>query len=67
MYVLRWVDGDDRLAVRAGMFAYRFMQPHPEIEVADYIAAAPTRSPNAELWALDVRHFPMFPGLNPPY
>ncbi len=49
------------------MFAHRFLQSHPEIDVADYITAATTRLPNAELWTLDVRHFPMFPGLNPPY
>lgn len=64
---LQWVDVDDQLAERAGILANQFLRSHPDIDVVDYVIAATTDSLGAELWTLNVLHFPMFPGLNPPY
>lgn len=64
---LQWVDVDDRMAERAGMLANQYLQSHPDIDVVDYVIAATTQLLGAELWTLNVRHFPMFPRLNPPY
>lgn len=64
---LQWVDVDDRMAERAGMLANQYLQSHPDIDVVDYVIAATTELLGGELWTLNVRHFPMFPGLNPPY
>lgn len=67
METLRWAEVDDQLAGRAGMFANQYLRSHPDIDVADYVIAATTHLLNAELWTLNVRRFPMFPGLEPPY
>ncbi len=67
METLRWAEVDDQLAGRAGMFAHQYLRSHPDIDVVDYVIAATTHLLNAELWTLNVRRFPMFPGLEPPY
>ena len=63
----QWVEVDDQLAERVGMLANQFLRSHPDIDAVDYVIAATTDSLGAELWTLNVRHFPTFPGLNPPY
>lgn len=64
---LQWIEVDDQLAERVGILAIQFLRSHPDIDAVDYVIAATTDSLGAELWTLNVRHFPMFPGLNPPY
>lgn len=64
---LEWVAVDDAIAERAGALASQFLRSHRQIELADYVIAATAQVLGAELWTRNVRHFPMFPGLAPPY
>lgn len=64
---LEWIDVDDEIAEQAGALAARFVRTHPGIEVVDYVIAASAQRLDGQLWTLNVRHFPMFPALAPPY
>ena len=64
---LEWIEVDDPLADRAGVLANQFLRSHPGIDPVDYVIAATAERLGAELWTLNVRHFPMFPGLSAPY
>jgi predicted nucleic acid-binding protein len=64
---LDWVEVDESLAERAGWLANRFLGSHPGVDPVDYVIAATTERLEANLWTRNVRHFPMFPGLQPPY
>lgn len=65
--VLRWVPVDVALADAAGVLARRYVRSHPGIDAVDYIIAATAAAEQAELWTRNVKHFPMVPGLRPPY
>jgi predicted nucleic acid-binding protein len=65
--VLRWVPVDVALADAAGVLARRYVRSHPGIDTVDYIIAATAAAEQAELWTRNVKHFPMVPGLRPPY
>ena len=65
--VLRWVPVDAALAEAAGVLARRYVRSHPGIDTVDYVIAATMSAEQADLWTLNVRHFPMVPGLRPPY
>ncbi len=62
-----WIAVDDSIAERAGSLAATHLRAHPGIEVVDFVIAATAQEIGAELWTRNVRHFPMFPGLQPPY
>jgi hypothetical protein len=64
---LEWVEVDEVLAERAGWLANRFLGSHPGVDPVDYVIAATTERLEANLWTRNVRHFPMFSGLQPPY
>ena len=64
---IEWIEVDDALAERAGALANRFRGSHTGIGAVDYVIAATAERLRADLWTLNVRHFPMFPGLRPPY
>lgn len=64
---LRWREIDLELADRAGELARRHRRSHPGVEVPDYLVAAGAELLGASLLTLNVRHFPMFPELEPPY
>ncbi len=64
---LEWIAMSDDVAETAGQFARHYRSSHHNIEVPDYIIAATTYRLDAELWTCNVKHFPMFPGLTPPY
>jgi len=64
---LRWVDVDVSLADAAGRLARRYRRSHPGLQLADCLIAAGVEQLDARLVTLNVRHFPMFPGLEPPY
>jgi hypothetical protein len=64
---LTWIGVTDAVAEQAGAFARRYRHSHPGIGVVDFVIAATVQELNAELWTRNVRHFPMFPGLRPPY
>ena len=57
----------DAVARRAAEHLRRFRRSHPGIDVVDYVIAATAQLHSAELATLNVRHFPMFPRLKPPY
>jgi predicted nucleic acid-binding protein len=64
---LRWRDVDTELADRAGDLARQHRRSHPGVDVADYLVAAGVELIGASLLTLNVRHFPMFPDLEPAY
>lgn len=57
----------DAVARRAGEHLRRHRRSHPGIDLVDYVVAATAELNGAELATLNVRHFPMFKGLKPPY
>ena len=65
--ILSWVDIDIGVADAAGELARRYRSSHSGIDTTDYLIAAAAQSVGAELLTLNVRHFPMFPGLVPAY
>lgn len=64
---LQWLDVDVEVADRAGDLARRYRRSHSGVELPDYLVAAGTELLGATLVTLNVRHFPMFSGLEPPY
>ena len=57
----------DAVARRAGKQLRRFRRSHPGIDLADYLIAATAEEEGASLVTLNVKHFPMFSGLRPPW
>ncbi len=54
------------IAKAAGLLKRDFGRSHG-LGLADAIVAASAQAENARLCTLNVRHYPMFPGLRPPY
>ncbi len=65
--VLTWLPVDIVVADRAGDLAQRYRRSHRSIDVVDHLIAATAEHHRAELWTRNVRHFPSFAGLRPPY
>jgi predicted nucleic acid-binding protein len=61
-----WLDVTTELADRAGSFGHRFGRSHG-LNVVDAILAAAAEFLSADLATRNVRDFPMFPDLRPPY
>jgi len=64
---LVWVPVDEPVARLAGELGRRFRRSHTAIGTADLIIAATAGQLNLPLATTNVRHFPMFKGLRPPY
>ncbi|MBI2895623.1 MAG: type II toxin-antitoxin system VapC family toxin [Deltaproteobacteria bacterium] len=64
---IRWLDVTAEVADTAGSLARRFLRSHPGIDTVDYLVAAAARLTDADLATLNVKHFPMFPDLEPAY
>jgi predicted nucleic acid-binding protein len=70
---IEWIAVDDLIAEGAGMLANRYALSHTGIDPMDYIiaatahAASVTERADAQLWTRNVKHFPMFANLEPPY
>ncbi len=64
---IRWVPVDQPIARRAGELGRRWDRHRPGISLADLVVAATAEQVDAELATTNVRHFPMFEGLQPPY
>ena len=64
---LEWVPVGEAVARVAGALARQFRAMSRGIQDGDYVIAATTIVLNAELVTLNVKHFPMFPGLRPAY
>jgi predicted nucleic acid-binding protein len=54
------------IAKAAGLLRRDYGKSHG-VGLMDAIVAATAQAENAELWTLNVKHFPMFPGLKPAY
>jgi predicted nucleic acid-binding protein len=63
---LRWQDVTISIADLAGQYANQYRRTH-HISFIDLALAAATTELEADLATLNVRHFPMFPDLRPPY
>lgn len=57
----------DAIARRAGSDLRRFRGSHRGIDLADYLIGATAGEHHLELATLNVRHFPAFPDLSPPW
>lgn len=62
-----WIAVDEAIADEAGLLASRYRRSHAAIEIVDYVVAATVGILRARLWTLNLKHFPMFPELEPPY
>jgi predicted nucleic acid-binding protein len=67
MRSLIWIEVTVSIADRAGAFANRYGRSHQSIDAVDYVIAATRDDLDVPLWTLNVKHFPMFRGLRPPY
>jgi predicted nucleic acid-binding protein len=64
---LRWVQVTEDVARVAGQLARRYRKSHSGIGAVDYLIAATAIVIDADLLTTNVRHFPMFTRLEPPY
>ncbi|HEX3394557.1 MAG TPA: PIN domain-containing protein [Acidimicrobiales bacterium] len=64
---LAWHPVDAEVAEEAGTLGRRWLPHHPAVDGADLAIAATAILLGAELLTVNVGHFPMFPGLRPPY
>lgn len=64
---LSWLPVTEDVSRLGGELARRFRRSHTGIDDADYLIAATTLLHDAELLTTNIRHFPMLPGLRPPY
>jgi len=63
----RWAVVDEKTSQLAGELGRRFRRNHGGIAVADLVIAATAALLDIPLATLNVRHFPMFEGLEPAY
>ena len=64
---MRWVVVDDQVSGLAGELGRRFRRSHGVIAAADLLVAATAERFGLPLATLNVRHYPMFEGLEPAY
>ena len=64
---LSWQEVTVELADAAGALARSYLRSHPGVDVADYLVAATAELLGGDLLTLNVKHFPMFAGLEPAY
>jgi predicted nucleic acid-binding protein len=65
--LIAWVPVSEAVARRAGELGRRWRRGHPGIGVADLAIAATAEGIDASLATHNLKHFPMFEGLRPPY
>lgn len=65
--IISWLDVTTDVADLAGRYAAQYRRSHGGIDTVDYLIAAAVDTLVAELRTLNVRHFPMIPGLGPAY
>ncbi len=66
MRTLGWISLDEQIDRRAGALGRTWRRSHL-LATADLIIAATAQELGADLATSNVRHFPMFEGLAPPY
>jgi predicted nucleic acid-binding protein len=67
MAMIRWIPVDETISRRAGDLGRRYRRSHAALGLADLVIAATAEEVDAALATSNVRHFPMFKGLKPPY
>jgi predicted nucleic acid-binding protein len=67
MATVQWVPVDEAIARRAGELGRRYRRSPAGIGIADLVVAATVQELAATLATSNVRHFPMFRRLRPPY
>ena len=65
--VLTLLPVTDPIAGRAGEYLREHRRFHPGIDLLHYLVAAPAALQGARLATLNVRHFPMLKGREPPW
>lgn len=65
--LITWIPVDKSVARRAGELGRRWRQSHPGIDLADLAIAATAEEIGAPLATRNLKHFPMFEGLQAPY
>ena len=63
---LRWFGVDQQVSTCAGELGRRFRRSH-DLAITDLLIAATAQVHGLPLMTSNVRHFPMFEGLQPPY
>lgn len=66
MGTIGWIGLDEQIARRAGVLGRTWRRNHL-IATTDLIVAATAQVLGAHLATSNVRHYPMFDGLQPPY
>lgn len=64
---LGWAILDEPIARRAGELGRIFRRSHTGLSSADLVIAATAQELELDLATLNLKHFPMFEGLEPPY
>jgi len=64
---IRWAGVDLAESDAAGELGQRHNRTHPGIDTPDLLLAELAQRLGAELVTMNVKHFPMFPGLKRPY
>jgi predicted nucleic acid-binding protein len=64
---IRWIEVDEEISTLAGDLGRRFRRSHGALAVADLLIGATAGRLGLPLATLNVRHFPMLPGLEPAY
>lgn len=64
---LRKLPVSDAVGRRAAIHLRQFRRSHGGIDVVDYVIAATAELHHARLATLNIKHFPMFPGLTAPW
>ena len=67
MAQITWIPVDEAVARRAGELGRRYRRSHASIGIADLLVAATAQLAGARLATSNVRDFPMFRSLRPPY
>jgi predicted nucleic acid-binding protein len=65
--VLDWVPVTEDITRRAGEYARAYRRSHSGIGVVYYLLAGTVATLGADLMTINIRHFPMFDDLRPPY
>ncbi len=64
---LRWVAVDEPISRRGGELGKQYRRSHPGLDIIEFLIAATAQLLDADLATANVRHYPMFVGLAPPY
>lgn len=67
LHSLSWHPVDAEVAEKAGELGRTWLPSHRGIDAADLAVAATAVLLGAQLLTMNIRHFPMFAGLSPPY